>query len=95
MPEEIIINPHTLQRAEERGTNRNEMVDVITNGINIPAKHGRNAKAKTYKYGRKWRGRLYSQKRVEVIYVKEGETITTITVYVFYGQWEKDNANTI
>jgi len=34
-------------------------------------------------------GKYYEQKRVEVIYTVEGETIVTVTVYVFYGRWEE------
>ena len=31
----IQIDPHTLQRAEERGTNENEITDVINSGTPI------------------------------------------------------------
>ena len=34
----IQIDPHTLGRAEERGANENEIKDVITTGLTIPAK---------------------------------------------------------
>jgi len=34
---EIQIDPHTLERAEERGTNEEEIKDVISNGFSIPA----------------------------------------------------------
>ncbi len=33
-------------------------------------------------------GKYYEQKRVEVIYVEEQESIVTVTVYVFYGEWK-------
>jgi len=35
---EIQIDPHTLERAEERGTSEQEIRDVINRGISIPAK---------------------------------------------------------
>lgn len=36
---EIQIDPHTLERAEERGTDEEEIKDVINSGTPIPAKH--------------------------------------------------------
>ncbi len=83
----IHIDHHTLERAEERGTDEKEIRDVIETGFPIEAKYGRLGKAKIYEYRQERHGRYYEQKRVEVIYVKERERIRTITVYVFYGKW--------
>jgi hypothetical protein len=33
-------------------------------------------------------GKYYEEKRVEVIYIEEGELTVTVTVYVFYGEWK-------
>jgi len=85
----IQIDPHTLERAEERGTNETEIKDVINSGIPIPAKQGRLGKAKVYAFKQKRHDKYYEQKRVEVIYTIEQETIVTVTVYVFYGKWEE------
>jgi hypothetical protein len=38
---EIQTDPHTLERAEERGTNENEIQDVINSGFTISAKYRR------------------------------------------------------
>jgi len=84
---EIQIDLHTLERAEERGTNEEEIKDVINTGVHIPAKYGRTGKAKVYDFGQKRHGRYYEQKRVEVIYTIERDVIVTVTVYVFYGKW--------
>jgi len=92
---EIQIDPHTLERAEERGTNEDEIKDVINTGFSIPAKYGRMGKAKIYNFGQKRHGKYYEQKRVEVIYTIERDVIVTITVYVFYGKWEEENADII
>ncbi len=86
---QIRIEPHTLQRAEERGTNAQEIEDVLRTGTDVPAKGSRRAKAKVYPFGQVRLGKYYEQKRVEVIYTVEGETIVTVTVYVFYGRWEE------
>jgi hypothetical protein len=84
----VQIDPHTLERAEERGASEDEIRDVILTGSPIPAKHGRRAKAKVYAFGRVRHGRRYDEKRVEVIYTEQGRDIVTVTVYVFYGRWE-------
>lgn len=49
----IIIDEHTLERTEERGTNEKEIIDVIDTGFKIPAKHRRKGKAKVYNFKQK------------------------------------------
>lgn len=84
----IQIDPHTLERAEERGTNEAEIEDVINSGFIIPAKHGKIGKGKVYDFKQTRYNKYYEQKRVEVYYIYEGDKIITVTVYVFYGSWE-------
>ncbi len=84
----VQIDPHTLEKAEERGTNEDEIKDVIETGSTIPAKYGRIGKAKVYDFKQERIGKYYEQKKVEVIYVIEESLIVTVTVYVFYGKWE-------
>ncbi len=91
----IQIDPHTLERAEERGTDEQEIIDVILHGFPIPARAGRKGKAKIYDFNRERHSRFYSQKRVEVIYVTEADRIVTVTVYVFYGKWEGKHADSV
>jgi hypothetical protein len=91
----IQIDPHTQQRAWERGTNAREIRDVIRTGSTIPAKYGRLGKAKVYDFKQERNGRYYEQKRVEVIYTIEQSVIITVTVYVFYGKWKKSHASII
>jgi hypothetical protein len=68
---DVLIDPHTLARAEERGTNADEIKDVIETGVTVGAKYGRAGKAKVYEFKQS----------------REGERIVTVTVYVFYGSW--------
>ncbi len=84
----IQIDQHTLERAEERGTNKDEIKDVIETGFTISAKYGRIGKAKVYDFKRNRNGKYYEQKKVEVFYVMEESLMVTVTVYVFYGEWE-------
>jgi len=86
---EIQIDPHTLERAEERGTNEEEIKDVIQTGFSIPAKYGKLGKAKVYEFKKNRLDRYFEQKRVEVFYTIEGDITVTITVYVFYGKWKE------
>ncbi|MBI4482719.1 MAG: DUF4258 domain-containing protein [Acidobacteria bacterium] len=92
---EIQIDPHTLERAEERGANEDEIKDVINTGFPIPAKFGRMGKAKVYDFKQKRHGNYYEQKRVEVIYTVERDVMITVTVYVFYGIWEQEDADPV
>ncbi len=85
---EIQIDPHTLERAQERGTTEEEIRDVIETGLDIPAKYGRIGKAKVYEFKQKRQGKYYKQKRIEVFYIIEQNLMVTVTVYVFYGKWE-------
>jgi len=82
------IDQHTIERAEERGTNKTEIEDVIQTGVEIPAKFRRIGKAKVYDFMQNWHNKYYEQKRVEVFYLIQGDKIITVTVYVFYGKWE-------
>ena len=84
----IRIDPHTAERAIERGTSEDEIRDVLETGSPLPAADGRLCKAKVYDFGQERLGRHYLQKRVEVIYTIEKGTVVTVTVYVFYGQWK-------
>ena len=84
----VQVDPHTLERAWERGTDEEEIKNVIETGLIIPAKHGRIGKAKVYDFKQKRHGQYYEQKRIEVFYSIENNLIVTATVYVFYGKWE-------
>lgn len=92
---EIKIDSHTIERAEERGANEKEIKDVINIGFSIPGKYGRIGKAKIYEFKQKRHDEYYEQKRVEVFYTIEKDVIIRVTVYVFYGKWEGEDANRI
>jgi hypothetical protein len=84
----IIIEPHTLKRASERGASEEEIINVIEEGFVIPAKNDKFAKVKILDYNKIWNNKFYEEKRIEVIYIIENDNIITVTVYVFYGKWE-------
>ena len=80
----IIIEPHTIERAKERGTNEIEIKDVIENGTPSPAKYERQGKYKVYDFNSIWNNKSYTKKKVEVYYVIENGEVFTVTVLVFY-----------
>ena len=83
----IQIEPHTLQRAIERGASENEIIEVLRSGINILGKSGRLGKSKIFPFNNSRIGKYYEEKKVEVFYIIEQQNIITITVYVFYGKF--------
>ena len=85
----IIIEPHTLARAHERGASKDEIYEVISEGIVIPAKSNRIGKYKIFIFKQERNSIYYEQKRVEVYYTIENNKIIIVTVYVFYGKWEE------
>jgi len=91
----IQIDPHTLDRAAERGASEEEIKDVLHTGLSIPGKYGRFGRFKVFDFMGKRHGRFFHQKRVEVFYPVQNDVIITVTVYVFYGKWEVKDANSI
>jgi hypothetical protein len=92
---DIRIDPHTLERAAERGASAEEIVDVITSGHPIPAKYGRGGKTKVFDFNQTRLGKKYEQKKIEVFFAVEADVIVTVTVYVFYGKWEIDDGDSV
>lgn len=85
----IIIDKHTLERAIERGATESEIKNVILTGEDIQTKYNRIGKSKIFDFKTTRLNKYYEHKRVEVFYVVDGGEIVTVTVYVFYGYWNK------
>ena len=85
----VRIDPHTLTRARERGATEDEIRDVVQSGDPVTAKHGRQGRAKVFRFAQKRNGIFYTQKKVEVYFVEEDGIMTTVTEYVFYGSLRK------
>jgi hypothetical protein len=92
---DIRIDPHTLERAAERGASEGEITDVITSGQPIPAKRGRSGNSKVFDFNQTRLGQYYEQKKIDVFFAIEGDVIVTVTVYVFYGKWETDDGDSV
>ncbi len=79
---------HALQRALERGADREEIEDVLATGVPTPARRRCLGKAKVFAYQQVRNGIEYRQKRVEVYYVEEWDALFVVAVYAFYDTWE-------
>ena len=86
---EIQIDPHTLARAKERGTNEREITETIESGIVGTAKGLRKMKSKVFSFNATRNNKFYDHKKIEVYYTETQTKIITVTVYVFYGKWEE------
>jgi len=68
----IRTEPHTLERACERGATAEQIEDFLRTVTPVPAGAGRLTKVKVYDYHGVWKGRHYDQQMVKVVYVVEG-----------------------
>ena len=59
----IQIEPHTLQRAIERGATENEIDDTLNSGVNILGKSGRLGKSKIFTFDTKRNGKYFEEKK--------------------------------
>ena len=84
---EFQIDPHTLERAMERGAMESEIEDVLQTGITILGKYNRLGKTKVFPFNANRLSKYYEEKKLEVYYIIEEEKIITVTVYVFYGKF--------
>jgi len=80
----IIIHPHALQRMEERGATREEVLRTIASGRMSAAKFGRRIHTMTFSYDDYLRLRPYEHKLIEAYSVEEGGDVIVITVVVKY-----------
>ncbi len=86
---DIEISEHTSERAKERGSNDEEIRDVILTGTDCEAKGNRNGKEKIYSFNQTWNGKMFAEKLVRVFFVIGETIITTVTVIVLFGKWTK------
>lgn len=68
--------------------NRKQIFNPVQSGFVYPDHHLNNRQVENIPRSREGVfGNGYEQKRVEVFYTMEDDTIVTVTVYVFYGKW--------
>lgn len=80
----VIISPHARGQMGLRGATGAEVEITISQGERLPARRGRTAFRKNFPFRSDWKGRYYETKQIMPIVVEEDDTVTVVTVYVFY-----------
>ncbi|MHB8841851.1 MAG: DUF4258 domain-containing protein [Candidatus Aquicultor sp.] len=84
---DVVFIEHADERIVERGTNADEVKQVLATADTVPTKLGRIAEEAVFEYNSNWLGKYYKQKKVKVVYVEEQGKTMVITVYVYFGSW--------
>lgn len=80
----IEIHPHALERANERGTTAEEIIETVERGESFPAKHERTGFRRTTIFNSEWQGKQFYAKQIECYAVGENNGWLVITVLVKY-----------
>ena len=80
----VQIHPHASKRAIERGATEDEIIEIVQNGEEFPAKFGRTGFRKNFGFDSDWNGKHYSTKQIEAYSVEEDGSWMVITVIVKY-----------
>jgi len=86
---EIQIDLHTLERAEERGTNEKEIIDVINTVPLFQLNMGVLGKPRFMSLNRNDMANFMTKRGLKYSYIIKKSVIITVTVYLFYRKWEE------
>jgi hypothetical protein len=78
----VLLHPHALERARERGATIDEIEATVATGERLEAKHSRLLFRKEFQSGETWSGVSRRGKILEVIAVNEAGAYIVITVIV-------------
>ena len=76
----VRLDPHAIERMEERGVTKEEVLATVERGEDIPAKLGRSGFRRNFEYNDVWNGKWYGTKQVEAYAVREDADWLVITV---------------
>lgn len=76
----INIDSHALERAEQRGTNEEEIKETVLSGEKFPAKRNRVGFRRNFAYRNEWEGRYFENKQLEVFAAEELNGWYVVTV---------------
>ncbi|MEA2103854.1 MAG: DUF4258 domain-containing protein [Candidatus Cloacimonadota bacterium] len=80
----ISFHKHALNRMKERGVLKKEVISAIKTGEKFSAKYNRTVFRQNFVFGKKWLGKLYNTKQIEVYAVNENNNWFVITVIAKY-----------
>ena len=81
-----IYTKHARRRMRGRGVTEEEVEQVIRRGGPSEARPPRLGRELVFSGQHLWRGRKYPQKRVKVVFVREGDDTVILTVVSYYGK---------
>lgn len=80
----MVLSRHAREKMADRGVSEVEVVETVRDGETVPAKRGRQAYRKNFRYDDLWDGRFYAIKQVSAIVADEFDSLVVVTVYAFY-----------
>jgi len=67
-----------------RNASEDEVIEAIRSGDRAPAKRGRQAYRKDFRYDALWGGRRYAVKQILAVIADGSGSLVVVTVYAFY-----------
>jgi hypothetical protein len=80
----VRFHPHARARLDERGATEEEVILAVEAGEKFGAKFGRAGFRRNLPYNKKWRGKRYDTKQVEVFAVRQYDGWLVISVVTRY-----------
>ena len=78
---------------QDRGAREEEVMATLSKGKELMAPGGRKAREMVFSFDAQWQGKFYHQKKLRVVYIEQGNDLVAITVYTYFGKWERANEN--
>lgn len=80
----VRLTYHARLQCGERGSDEEEVMKAVCEGVQEPAKAGRVMCRYNFPFDALWQGNLYAVKQVAPVIKEEPDEIVVITVYTFY-----------
>lgn len=80
----VVLSNHVRQRLALRGVSEYEVLETINAGTWRPERNVYRRYELEFEFGREWRGKYYSRKKVAAIVAEQGNVLLVVTVYTYY-----------
>ncbi|MBU4298980.1 DUF4258 domain-containing protein [Patescibacteria group bacterium] len=88
----VIFSDHSLLQMQERGANRDEVLETIRTGEKIPVKNQCLAYRKNFQFNKKWSKKFYRLKQIMPIVKEERDKIVgNYSLYILFLKLTKIN----
>jgi hypothetical protein len=85
--ESVSLSPHAGDQAQERDATREQVVETILLGDEVPAHSERIGRTRLFPYGRQHSGTVYPEIRVIAYAAVDGTHAEVVTVITKFGRW--------